>query len=64
MKWIGVKDELPPEGEEVLCINDNGVYCIDYWEDSESSKSLFQGSAIFKNSHTHWMELPENPNYY
>lgn len=57
-KWISVKDELPPDQEEVLVctLAKNGVQNIDkgYWA---IDHFIHRG----RSQVTHWMPLPELP---
>jgi len=71
MDWIKVKDEMPEEGDTVLCYN--GIVCTGFvqLEDCryESSKKGWNLDLIDSNEKeifgrltvTHWMPLPKPP---
>lgn len=61
MKWISVKERLPPEGEIVL-VCDNSGYPIDaevdmgFLENGEWKEEEYIEIGV-----THWMPFPEPP---
>lgn len=55
MEWISVKDRLPGEYTDVLCLYNNDEYGIDY----VNTKGLFM--ADFPIQPNYWMPLPEPP---
>jgi len=76
MKWIRVKDELPPEGQAVLlCIGINysvgyiytsGAFVGGRWKLNESHDLLDTDCYEYSDGSyddyiTHWMPLPQPP---
>jgi len=55
IEWISVKDKLPEEGKDVLCVDSKGAFIGCYregvWYDIDSCGLR----------PTHWMPLPETP---
>ena len=65
MKWINVKDKLPPMNMLVLCMKKSKKYFIG----SYIGASYTNGCAAFKHAEkdmaigvSHWMPLPAPPN--
>ena len=56
-KWISVKDELPPEGINVIVCTTNRNIAIDY----RYSNSGVERTEFNRYSVAHWMPLPEPP---
>ncbi len=70
MKWVKIEDQLPPEGETVLCYRKTivtGWYCYSYCPYEKKRKGWhcdWDGSirSTFKTFPvTHWMPLPFFP---
>jgi hypothetical protein len=61
-KWISVKDIMPNASEWVLCYGPelqltDGYVVQSWWDHTNKDYSWFQ------KTFTHWMPLPEPPNY-
>ena len=75
MKWISIKDEMPPDGQAViLCIEINysvgyiytsGAFVGGLWKLNESHNLLdtdcYEYEDSYDNDITHWMPLPPPP---
>ena len=59
-KWIPVTERLPEDEKKVLCILDDGFFCILEWK---SWDWLWDdGHNVYAEKDvTHWMPLPEPP---
>ena len=64
MEWISVKDRLPENSDEVICL-------FTGWDDMRCYRTLsfdkeymiwFNWSGLEYITVTHWMPLPEPPN--
>lgn len=59
-KWILVKDRLPEDEKKVLCILDDGFFCILEWRSWDWLWN--DGHNVYAEKDvTHWMPLPEAP---
>ena len=59
-KWIPVTDKLPDDEKKVLCILDDGFFCILEWTSWEWLWN--DGHNVYAEKDvTHWMPLPEPP---
>lgn len=66
-KWISPEDELPEEGERVLCVWGDEFKAIDilnrylFWDDEETVPiwKTDEGAAIGNENITCWMPLPD-----
>jgi len=69
MEWISVEERLPPEREMVLLFCPGtrftkGQFHIGRWESNKQWWLSEEGQAeSTKNWFTHWMPLPEPPEY-
>ena len=70
MNWISVKDQLPEEGETVLCYRKiivSGWLCKNYCPNEKKRKgwhcdwSGIERSMFKRFPVTHWMPLPNPP---
>jgi hypothetical protein len=75
MKWISIKEEMPPDGRAVmLCIEINysvgyiytsGAFVGGRWKLNESHNLLDTDCYEYEDSYaddiTHWMPLPQPP---
>ena len=73
MKWISMKDELPPIYEDIILCNknkqistgyvdkykDGGLYITDYY-DANDDDFLYISEHSF-DEYTHWMKMPSPP---
>lgn len=59
-KWIPVSERLPEDEKKVLCIMDDGYFCILEWASWDWLWSDGHNVYLEKNV-THWMPLPEPP---
>lgn len=56
-EWISVKDRLPEEGKNVLCLDSSdNYYSVGWIEDG-----LWEDGEFVGIDFTHWMPLPEPP---
>lgn len=63
MEWIGVKDRLPGENEDVLIWSMSGIHLVTFWTDNngidrwteEGNFTISMPSVMF------WMPLPKPP---
>lgn len=66
MKWIKVKDKLPPVDEDVILASEIAVTIGFYMNKGRVMKEgfwvLVNGEAEELYGVTHWMPLPELPN--
>lgn len=62
MKWIkiieGDKSTLPPVGQRVLCVSEEGGMCV---EQRFNGADYIYTHQIDEGSATHWMPLPNLP---
>lgn len=56
--WKSVKDEVPNDGDYIICLHENGGYSALWYDENDS---IF----MFENEHfspvKYWMEPPEAP---
>jgi len=61
MKWIKIKDKIPPSGKNVILFDGKHVFC-GYWTyDMEENICWGNEDGWYENDATHWMELPKPP---
>jgi hypothetical protein len=62
MKWINIKDQLPPKETPVLVYYDKYMDVMEFWYDDDEGKHIF-----FNPPHplveevSHWMPMPKPP---
>ena len=61
VQWISVKDELPPEGEDVLCFYSliNEMHVMRYWYDIDEWRRPIDHDSWIDPEY--WAALPEPP---
>ena len=63
MKWISVKDEIPPLEGNFYFMNENGLEGNAYWHNGTQKFCIEIGEQglIYTGRITHWMPLPKPP---
>jgi hypothetical protein len=55
MDWIGIKDQLPPVGEQVLTYGGWGIVMDELCNESPGDEIWFKGNKDWYNNEvTHW----------
>ena len=59
-KWIPVTERLPDDEKKVLCVLDDGFFCILEWKSWDWLWN--DGHNVYAEKDvTHWMPLPQPP---